>query len=125
MSSWSPPPVPPPRTAHYRRWTRARRVLIGLAAAVLLPATAVGLYLGAWWLRGDTVDRDVRVQNRNTGAQTAWADEARDKVEDFQLLDEGQPAKASLRRSACELIGRLSDPYVDDQLATFQAEDCQ
>lgn len=99
---------------------------VARAAAGVLVALAVivALYLGYWWLRKDTTDRTVGVDNRNTGTQTAWRDEAHDKVEDFELLDPSQPAASALRRDACDLIARLTDPYVDDDLAAFQTEEC-
>jgi hypothetical protein len=101
-----------------------RNVLTGLAVVVLIVAVVVGGYLGGWWLKKDTTDRRVGIQNRNTGVQTAWRHEAHDKVDDYLLVDPDTPAAASLRRSACDLIGRLTDNYLDDQLAEFQATEC-
>ncbi|HEV2929120.1 MAG TPA: hypothetical protein VGW74_10550 [Propionibacteriaceae bacterium] len=101
-----------------------KQTAAGLAAMVLVFAACAGLYLGYWWLFEDTTDRRVEVDNRQTGTQTAWQDEAHDQVNDFLLLDPNTPAAGSLRNTACDLIGRLSDPYLDDQLADFQTTEC-
>lgn len=100
-------------------------------AIVLVPlaiiAVVVGGYLGGWWLKADSTDRQVEIDNRNTGTQTAWRDEAENEVQRFLTLPDepaNQAARASLRDGACDLIGRLSDPYVTDQLADFQTQEC-
>jgi hypothetical protein len=103
---------------------RTKQALAVAAGVVVAALVVVGGYLGGWWLKADTTDRQVGIDNRNTGTQTAWRDEAHDKVDDYLLLDPDSPAAQSLRNSACDLIGRLTDPYVDDDLADFQATEC-
>jgi hypothetical protein len=105
--------------------TPLRAVLYTVTAVVLVIAVVVGGYLGGWWLRKDVTDRQVRVDNRNTGTQTAWHDEATDLINQAALLPTDAPQRAALERQACELIGRLTDSYVDDNLAAYQAQECQ
>lgn len=99
---------------------------VGVTVAVLLVAVVIGVagWQFGWWLKEKNVDRGVQVQNRNLGTQTAWHDEATDLINQASLLPDNAPQRAALERQACELIGRLSDPYVDDNLATFQTQEC-
>lgn len=103
---------------------RTRHVLAAIAGVAVVALVLVGLYLGGWWLRKHSTDRQVGIDNRQTGTQTAWRDEAHDKVDDYLLLDPNSPAAGSLRSSACDLIGRLTDPYLDNDLTNFKATEC-
>lgn len=76
-----------------------------------------------WWLTEKNVDRKVQIENRNTGTQTAWHDEAVNLINQASLI-EGTPQEAALKRQACELIARLTDTYMSDDLVTFQAQEC-
>ena len=101
------------------------RLLVGLLAMAALVTLVGGAYLGYWWLRGDVRDRDVGIRNRNTGAQTAWRDEALDLINQADLLPEGAPQRGALEAQACDLIGRLTDTYrSDDRIVVFQESEC-
>ncbi len=91
-----------------------RTAAIAAAALLLVGLLCVGVYLGYWWLARDTTDRSVNVTNRNTGTQTAWRDEAIDLINEAELLPEGSPQAANLRRQACDRIGRLTTDYRQD-----------
>jgi len=95
-----------------------------IAAVVAVCVVLTALYLGGWWLKKDTTDRRVAINNRNLGTQTAWRDEAHDLINQASLLPENAPQVVALERQACELIDRLTDPYLDDTLAEFQAQEC-
>lgn len=95
-----------------------------LLGIVLLAGVVIGGRELNWWLRKDNVDRQVRIDNRNTGTQTAWADEAKNMIIDIELLPDGTPAKANLVRQTCDLIGRLTSPYQTDDLVSFQTQEC-
>ena len=97
------------------------RIVIGGLAVIVV---AIGLYLGYWVLVRDTTDRQVGIDNRNTGTQTAWMDEATDLVNEASLLPADAPQRGALERQACDLIGRLSDPYMTDLLVAFQETEC-
>jgi apolipoprotein N-acyltransferase len=103
--------------------TLKRAALVALAV-VGVALLCVGLYHGYWWLFEDSTDRRVGVTNRNLGTQTAWQDEARDKISTLELLPEDAPQRGGLEREACELIDRLTDSYLTDQLAAFEAANC-
>lgn len=101
-----------------------RNVLYGVLAVVLVVGIAVGGYLGGWWLKSDATDRRVGIENRNTGTQTAWRDEALDLMNQADLLDPS-PQREALERQACDLIGRLTDTYMtDDRLVAFEEAEC-
>ncbi len=96
-------------------------VLIMFSVITLL----IGTYLGVWWLTRDTTDRQVRIDNRNLGTQTAWRDEALDLMNQADLLPEGAPQRVALQRQACDLIGRLVGTYKnDDRIVAFEEEEC-
>lgn len=102
----------------------ARNILAGAAALALVVAIVVGGYLGGWWLRKDTTDRQVSIDNRQLGTQTAWRDEATDLINTIDLLPEGATQVGALTNQACDLIGRLTNPYLSDDLAIFQSQEC-
>lgn len=101
-----------------------RGVFVGVLALAVFVAVIVGGYLGGWWLKKDTTDRQVGIDNRNVGTQTAWHDEAVDLINQASLLPSDAPQRASLERQACELIGRLTDPYRSDELVAFESQEC-
>ena len=97
-------------------------VIFGL---LFLVALAIGGRELGWWLRTDNTNRQVKIDNLNTGTQTAWHDQAIQDVKNFYLLDEANSAQhGMLRNEACQYIARLSDPYLDDILVEFQAQEC-
>ena len=100
---------------------KAAGAIIG--GLLLIVAITVGGYQLGWWLKAENTNRQVKIDNLNTGTQTAWHDQATQDVRDFYILPDG-PAKAHVRNEACDLIARLSDPYVDDTLDAFQMENC-
>jgi hypothetical protein len=101
-------------------------VWIGAAigAVVLIVVIGVAGWQFDWWLTEKNVNRQVQIDNRNLGTQTAWRDEAYSLIRDVQVLPEGQPARANAIDRACSLIGRLTDPYKDDDLVAFQSQEC-
>lgn len=95
-------------------------ILCSVAAAGL----AVSGYQLGWWLRADRVERTVRIENTNTGTQTAWRDEATDSISRYELLPEDHPARGALRNQACGLIVRLTPEYLTANLAAYAAKEC-
>lgn len=92
---------------------------------LLLAALLVGGRELGWWLKADNTNRQVRIDNLNTGTQTAWHDQAIQDVKNYNLLDPANTAQRGvLRNEACQYIARLSDPYLDDILVEFQAQEC-
>lgn len=105
------------------------KVTAGVLAAILGLILLVGLSIAAWqlnWFVAEkNLERQVHLDNRNTGTQTAWHDEAINAVTDFETTSEDYPAgRGALRTKACNLIERLTDDYLDDSLASFQAREC-
>jgi hypothetical protein len=103
---------------------KVRIALACVAALLLLVGLAVGGYQLRWWLRGENTDRRVSIENRNLGTQTAWRDEALDLINQASLLPDSAPQRPALHRQACDLIGRLTDPYMDDTLVVFESQEC-
>jgi hypothetical protein len=101
------------------------------ALCVLGLLLAVGVFFGGreldWWLRTDNRNRQVELDNRDLGTQTAWRDEAQDSVREFHAYPpepEFDAARGVARNQACDLIGRLADSYVTDDLVAFNEEEC-
>ena len=98
-------------------------VIIG--ALILVVVISVGGYQLGWWLKAENTERQVKIDNTNTGTQTAWHDQATQDIKEFYLLDESNTAaRGHLRQEACDYIARLSDPYLDSNLLEFQALEC-
>lgn len=96
---------------------------IGVIAALAIIGVA-GWQFG-WWLQEKNVNRQVQIDNRNKGVQTAWMDEARNAIEDYNLIDPSNTAaRGAVRIKACTLIERLVGPYRQDDLVKFQEEHC-
>lgn len=101
------------------------KAALAIAGVVVLAIlVVVGGYQLGWWLKKDITDRQVGIDNRQKGTQTAWHDEAIDLMNQADLLPEGAPQAANLRKQACQLIARLSDPYLDDIIIEFQTLEC-
>lgn len=91
-----------------------------VVAIVVLAGWQIG-----WWFKGENLERQVNLDNRNLGTQTAWADEALDSVAEYYTVDESNTAaRGALRRQACELIGRLDDDYLTPDLSEFYVINC-
>jgi hypothetical protein len=100
-------------------------IALVIGGLMLAAAIVIGGYQLGWWLKAENTDRQVNIDNRNTGTQTAWHDEATSLINQASLLPDNAPQRARLEQQACELIDRLTDPYVDDNLAAYQAQECQ
>lgn len=101
----------------------ATLVVAIIAATVVL---AVGGYQLGWWLKADSTERQVQIDNSNTGTQTAWHDQAIQGIRDYELVDPSNTAaRGALRNQTCELIARLSDPYRDNIIVAFEAKECK
>jgi hypothetical protein len=95
------------------------------AISILLVIVLIGVigWQFNWWLAEKNVDRQVGIDNRQRGTQTAWHDEAIDLFNQADLIDD-TPQAAALRRQACELAGRLTGPYEDDTIVEMEAAHC-
>lgn len=65
----------------------AGRVLVGIAAVVVVAAVIVVGYLGGWWLRTDVQDRDARVRRSTFEQQATYRDEIVRKIGDVRAID--------------------------------------
>lgn len=100
-------------------------VFATLGALLLVVVIGVAGWQLDWWLKEKNVNRQVQLDNRNKGVQTAWRDEARNAVTDFELVDPSNTAaRGALRVKACGLIDRLVPSYLDDDLVRFEAREC-
>jgi hypothetical protein len=103
-----------------------KAILAAVGAVIALILIAVAGYQLGWWLREDSVKRQVRIDNSSRGTQSAWHDQALQGVKDYSLVDPNNTAaRGALRTQTCELIARLSEPYRDDIIVTFQQKECK
>lgn len=101
-------------------------VFVALGLVLSLAVIGVAGWQFDWWLQGKNVDKQVHIDNRNKGVQTAWMDEARNAVSDYALVDPSNTAgRGALRNKACTLIERLAGPYRQDDLLSFQSKECR
>lgn len=102
--------------------TATLALIVGLAVIAVL---AVGVWQLGWFVSAKNVDRQVHIDNRNTGTQTAWHDQALQDIRDFTLLDPSDTARrGALRNDACNLIGRLRPDYLTQDLSDFKNQEC-
>lgn len=95
-----------------------------LLALIVVVAIGVAGWQFDWWLAEKNVDRQVRIENRNTGSQTAWRDRINTLLVDIETVGEDQPARQAMIHEACTLSGRLTDNYLTDQIEQFQIDYC-
>jgi hypothetical protein len=121
--------------SHWSDSDDPRRLQRGLFGSITIWVIALCLLFGAvgivgwqvgWWLKSENVNRQVAIDNNNTGVQTAWHDEAMKTISDYELVDPANTAaRGALENKACDLIGRLNDDYRNIQINTFERENCQ
>lgn len=104
--------------------TLAKGCIGALLGVVLFVGIGIAGWQFDWWLKAKNTDKQVEIDNRNLGTQTAWQDEAKKLIREADLLPEGAPQAAALRQDACELIDKLTDSYMTDQLADFESAYC-
>lgn len=108
---------------------RGETVLGGVAIIIVAVLLFVGIGVAGWqfgwWLEAKNTDRQVNIDNRNKGTQTAWHDEVVKTIADYELIDPANTAaRGALRIKACDLIPRLTSPYRDDNIVAFEQEQC-
>jgi hypothetical protein len=92
---------------------------------VLITILTVAAWQIGWIFKAENVERQVRIDNRHTGVQTAWHDQAVDGVRQFYLIPEdNSAARGAVRNQTCDLIGRLVPEYITPNLTQFQQEEC-
>lgn len=102
----------------------ARRWAAGIVLAII--ATSLISWQVGWWFKEKNTDRQVRIDNRNLGTQTAWRDEAVKTIADFELVDPANTAaRGALKNKACDLIPRLRPDYTTPNLTAFAAKECK
>ena len=106
--------------------SKSKIVSIVLTSLVLVTALVIGGYQLGWWIKADSTERQVQIDNQNTGTQIAWHDQAIQGIRDYELVDPSNTAaRGALRNQTCELIARLSNPYRDDIIVAFYMEVCK
>lgn len=102
-----------------------KAVFATIGVAVLMVVVGVAGWQLDWWLQEKNVNREVQIDNRNKGVQTAWRDEARNAIADYALVDSSNTAaRGALRFKACGLIDRLVPSYRDDDIVRFENKEC-
>jgi hypothetical protein len=100
-------------------------VISSVLALVLLIGLSIVAWQLGWFVRERNTVRQVQIDNRQLGTQTAWHDEAVNAITDFATVPAANTAaRAALRAKACSLIGRLDSPYRSDDLVAFEEGNC-
>jgi len=101
-----------------------KAILAGLLVIGILIGIGVAGWQFDWWLAEKNVNRQVSLENKNRGTQTAWKDQARKLVREANLLPEGSPQQRMVADEACEYIDKLTENYLTNQLAAYEAANC-
>lgn len=108
-----------------RQMVRSIRIWIVVGIVAAIAVALIGWQVG-WWFKAENVERQVRVDNTNTGTQTAWRDEVLSSISDFELLDPADTARrGAVRRQACAIIPRLGGPYYTPEIQVFDESECR
>lgn len=103
----------------------AGSILLGLFAVIVIAVLAIGTWQLGWFVAEKDTDRQVQIDNRNKGTQTAWHDEVVKTIADYQLVDPANTAaRGALRNKACDLIPRLTETYRDSNIVAFESQEC-
>jgi hypothetical protein len=70
-----------------RRLNAAKVTMIALLSVVALVLITVGGYLGGWWLKEDSTNRNTEIQDSSYGRQTALVDEVLDSANEVARID--------------------------------------
>lgn len=110
-----------------------RTTLAALVGIVAVAALLVGLYLGTWWLREDSVNRDAEIRRDSFERQETLRDELLDQAADLgdldvqlanpSLSDDQRDAlrgqREAMRRQLCSLAADITGdltPTIDNTI---------
>ncbi len=103
----------------------AKGILVAIVAFVMMAILGIAAWQFGWFVTEKNVDRQVNIDNRNKGTQTAWRDQAVQNIKDYELVDPANTAaRSALRDQTCELIARLTPPYRDTIIVRFETKEC-
>jgi len=102
--------------------------LAAIALGIVAIFAVVILSIGAWkldcFVKEKNTDRQVQIDNRQQGTQTAWHDKVLADIRDFRLLDDNDPRRGAISDEACSYIPRLLPAYRDPSIEAFNSEEC-
>lgn len=108
---------------------RGSSTLGAIAATILitvvLVVAVVGVWRLGWFVKEKNTDKQVEINNHNTGTQTAWQDEVLKSIAEFDAMDPANLAQwNALADKACNIIPRLTEPYKTESIKMFEQEHC-
>jgi hypothetical protein len=110
------------------------KVLVGVAAAVVVLAVIVGGYLGGWWLNTDINNRQAHLNRTTFEQQTTYRDEMVRRIQDVKAIDlqigqspDQAPQLQAQRRAIVDIVCRDNTHInggLDSSTAAFVEREC-
>lgn len=97
-------------------------VILGVIVTVAL---LVCLYLGVWWLRRDTTDREAQILQQTYGRQNALVEQILDDIEEAEDPNIPLSQRAALVDIVCDSAAKLTGSIeLPNYAQTFVLQEC-
>lgn len=121
------------------RGSVAVNVLATIASLVIVAALAVGGYQAGWWLKGNAVNRNAKINRQSYEVQQTYREKALDDIgsvraidtqiadpRDAADLDQLRAQRAATVTETCDAISRLttSGAGIDPDIQSFHDSEC-
>lgn len=116
---------PVPARVDRDRGSVAIGVVQAIAAIVFVAVIAVLLYLGAWWIQRDSVDRTARINQDSYARQNALVEQILDDVREANDPSIPPAQRSALVDIICDSAGKLTGSVaLPSYAARFVTEEC-
>lgn len=104
--------------------SKTKIVVWSILGVVLIGLASWGAYELGWFLEAENTERQVQIDNNNSGTQTAWQDKVQNNIAKIETLGEGSPASRALTHEACEYAGKLTDQFFTRDIEDWYNTNC-
>lgn len=96
-----------------------------LIAITLIVALCVALYLGVWWIRRDTVNRDASIRQDTYGRQNALVEQILDDIREADRPNVPANQRVAIVDVICDSAAKLTGSIeLPINARTFIAQEC-
>lgn len=103
----------------------ARSTFTAIGGVALVCAIGVGGYVGGWWIREDSVNRQARINQDSYSRQNALVEQVLDDIAEAQGPAIPNPQRLALIDQVCDSASKLTGSIELPRSAqTFIAQEC-